>query len=86
MQRWDFLGYALFTFVNPSTDSFQSSVNCNRSFRLPLAASLVLRSVLYCNHLFTTATWIVQKNSSALSCHRTVHTLFPVVVHTWKVP
>ncbi|KRX51680.1 hypothetical protein T09_3450, partial [Trichinella sp. T9] len=56
----DFLAYALFTFVKASA---ASNVNCIRSFWLLLAASLVLRSLLYCSHPFTTATWSVQKNS-----------------------
>ncbi|KRZ03005.1 hypothetical protein T11_2052 [Trichinella zimbabwensis] len=58
MRPRDFLGYALFTFVSASATS---RVNCIRSFWLLLAASLVLRSLLYCSHPFTIATWIVQK-------------------------
>ncbi|KRZ81782.1 hypothetical protein T08_12320, partial [Trichinella sp. T8] len=56
----DFLAYALFTSVKASATS---NVNCIKSFWLLLAASLVLRSLLYCSHPFTTATWSVQKNS-----------------------
>ncbi|KRY10260.1 hypothetical protein T03_6442, partial [Trichinella britovi] len=56
----DFLAYGLFTSVEASATS---NVNCIKSFWLLLAASLVLRSLLYCSHPFTTATWSVQKNS-----------------------
>ncbi|KRY26389.1 hypothetical protein T01_8731 [Trichinella spiralis] len=54
----DFLSYALFTFVKASATS---NVKCIKSFWLLLAASLALRSLLYCSHPFTTATWSVQK-------------------------
>ncbi|KRX33148.1 hypothetical protein T05_15943 [Trichinella murrelli] len=61
MRPRDFLAYALFIFVKASAIS---NVKCIECFWLLLAASLVLRSLLYCSHPFTTATWSVQKKFS----------------------